>query len=429
MDNQIFTVRLPEIGEGVVEGEVIEWLKQVGDAVKQDEPVVVVMTDKATVELPAPYPGVLVKQYFRVGEISIRDKPLYDIQLEANTLSLSSEGQQEKETVEEKSSKSSKSSIDISTSQQENKPTCPAAEKKSLDKDIDLSANQKALATPKVRGLAKELGVDLNSLTGTGKEGRISKEDLKNHLFPKSAEPYKTPPLHLPDDEEQPLIGIRGLMAKKMAEGHANIPQFSYFEQVEATRLVQLRTNSKEKAAKESINLSYMPFFIRALSLTIKQFPLMNSCVDTPSAKIILHKQHNVGIAMASSQGLIVPVLKGVQEMSLEEIIKAYEALKVKSSQGKLTSSDMKEATITITNFGVLEGAGIWATPMIHYPEVAILGLARIRKEPVVRNNEIVIRDILPLSWSFDHRIIDGEVAVSISHFYHNLIRDPASLI
>jgi pyruvate dehydrogenase E2 component (dihydrolipoamide acetyltransferase) len=418
MSNQIFTVCLPEIGEGVVEGEVIEWLKQIGDLVKQDEPVVVVMTDKATVELPAPYPGVLVKQYYRVGEISIRDKPLYDIQLDAALPS--HKNQKENEKVGEQF-------IGKSPFPLEREPLCQTEDTFSLDSS--LHENKTALATPKVRDLAKKLGVNLDDLTGSGKEGRITQQDLKNYLSISPEKVHKTSLLYLSDDNEQHLIGIRGLMAKKMAEGHANIPQFSYFEQVEATRLVQLRANMKEGAAQQGINLSYMPFFIRALSLTIKQFPLMNSCVDIPSAKIIIHKQHNIGIAMASQQGLIVPVLKGVHNMSLEEIIKSYEALKTKSTLGKLTPNDMKDATITITNFGVLDGAGIWATPMIHYPEVAILGLARIRKEPVVRNNEIAIRDILPLSWSFDHRIVDGEMAVSISHFYHNLIRDPASLV
>lgn len=414
--DQIFTVRLPEIGEGVVEGEVIEWLKQVGDSLKQDEPVVIVMTDKATVELPAPHPGTLVKQYYQVGEISIKDKPLYDIKLD-NPIS-SFEKQKDNLAPEAQFSK------EKTSSKSENK-VCHDLFKK----DDDLY--QKPLATPKVRGLAKELGIDLHHLKGSGKEGRISNEDLKNYISKTSQESlqHKTLSLHLPDDEEVPLMGIRGLMSKKMAEGHFHIPQFSYFEQVEATRLVQLRTNSKGRAEKEGIQLSFMPFFIRALSLTIKQFPLMNSCVDMPSTKIIMHRQHNIGIAMASPQGLIVPVLKGVQEMSMEEIIKSYEVIKMKASNSKLTSNDMKEATITITNFGVLDGAGMWATPMIHYPEVAILGVARIRKEPVVRNDEVVVRDILPLSWSFDHRIIDGELAVSISHFYHNLIRDPASLV
>lgn len=421
MEKKIVTVPLPEIGEGVIEGEVIEWLKQVGDPVRQDEPVVVVMTDKATVELPAPCPGVVIKHYFQVGEISIRDKPLYDIEVDGTTIS----AKEDKETLR----RDSQAIGDKFTSECKKRSSNASKSVNKQKNQIDTSnIHEKVLATPKVRGAAKKLDIDLNLIKGTGKDGRISYDDIKSHVANTQSRP-KIPLLHLHDDEEQPLMGIRGLMAKSMAEGHAHIPQFSYFEQVEATRLVQLRENSKEKAAKEQINLSYMPFFIRALSLTLQQFPLMNSCVDVDAAKIIIHKQHNIGIAMASSQGLIVPVLKGVQNMTLEEIIKAYEALKIKASTGKLSSNDMKEATITITNFGVLDGAGIWATPMIHYPEVAILGVARIRKEPVVRNDEVVVREILPLSWSFDHRIIDGELAVSISHFYHNLIRDPAVLV
>lgn len=417
MDNDIFTVRLPDIGEGVVEGEVIEWLKNVGDALKQDEPVVVVMTDKATVELPAPYPGTLSKQYYRVGEISIKDLPLYDIKLS--------------EAAVQVSKKKSAPPNDETARPNEVKAESPSTTRLPCAKsEISASEGSKVLANPKVRGLAKELGIDIDSISGTGKEGRVSKDDLMGHHQNISRTvPSASPILQFADDEEQPLLGIRGLMARKMAETHSQIPQFSYFEQVEATHLIQLRQNFKDKALGEGIQLSYMPFFIRALSLAIKRFPLINSCVDMQRAKIFVHKQHNIGIAMASSQGLIVPVLKSVQEMNLEEIIKAYDALKSKASAGKLSPSDMKEATITISNFGVLEGSGIWATPMINYPEVAILGMARIRKEPVIRNNEIVIRDILPLSWSFDHRIIDGEMAVSISHYYNTLIRDPAFLL
>lgn len=417
MEQNIFTVRLPDIGEGVVEGEVIEWLKKVGDPVKQDEPVVVVMTDKATVELPAPYPGTLSKQYYGVGEISIKDQPLYDIQLESAAVP---KAQKQTATSEKKAATQQIERVPQETQKQ-------VAVESHTERQI---VSSQVLATPQVRGLAKELGIDINSLRGTGKDGRVIKEDLALHTREGSHKPeFHSPLLHLEDDEEQPLFGIRGLMAKKMTEGHALIPQFSYFEQVEATHLIQLRQNFKDKAAKEGINLSYMPFFIRALSMNIKRFPLINSCVDMGASKIIVHKQHNIGIAMASPQGLIVPVLKGVQDMNLEDVIKAYAALKIKANAGKLTSSDMKEATITITNFGVLEGSGIWATPMINYPEVAILGMARIHKEPVVRNHEIVIRDILPISWSFDHRIIDGELAVSISHHFNTLIRDPAVLL
>lgn len=404
MDNEIFTVMLPDIGEGVVEGEVVEWLKQVGDRVKQDEPVVVVMTDKATVELPAPYPGILSKQYYRPGEISIKDQPLYDIKLDS-PMSLP------KEAVKMEGS--------LAFNQKESS--------RSVQQKTTVG---KTLATPKMRGLAKELSVDIDTVMGTGKGGRVDIDDLRRHCASDVVHNGRpSPVLHLSDDEEIPLIGIRGLMAKKMAESHQHIPQFSYFEQVEAVHLIQLRRNFTSKATEEGIQLSYMPFLIRALSMTLQRFPLLNSCVDMAAAKVFLHKQHNIGIAMATSQGLIVPVLKGVQDMNLEELIHAYDSLKHKTSANKLVPDDMKEATMTITNFGVLEGDGKWATPIINYPEVAILGAARIRKEPVVRNHEVVIRDMLPLSWSFDHRVIDGELAVAISHHYSTLIRNPAPLL
>jgi pyruvate dehydrogenase E2 component (dihydrolipoamide acetyltransferase) len=394
MEGKVYTFCLPDIGEGVVEGEVVEWLKKVGDRVAQDEPVVVVMTDKATVELPAPYPGEIKKQYYKPGETAIKDKPLYDILLD--------EGQV------------------VST---ETKPKeVEAISKPVFGQGQGQGQGQGVKAIPKVRHEAKEWNIDIDQLTGTGADGRITEEDLHHALAEKKEMPV---PKHLEGDDEQSLVGVRGLMAKKMDETH--IPQFSYFEQADAVHLVQLRQKMQDKAGEEGIKLSFMPFFIRALSLTIKQFPQLNASMDIQGGKVLLHKQHNIGIAMASPQGLIVPVLKGVQTMTLNELIRAYEAMK--SKVGKLTPDDMKDGTITISNFGVLGGEGMWATPMIMEPEVAILAVAKIRKASVVKGEQAVIRDIVPLSWSFDHRLIDGELAAKISHFYCELIKNPASLL
>jgi pyruvate dehydrogenase E2 component (dihydrolipoamide acetyltransferase) len=411
MAEDIYTFNLPDIGEGVVEGEVVEWLKKEGDSVKQDEPVVIVMTDKATVELPSPFPGVLSKQYYQPGQIAIKDKPLYDLRLEGAVLRQKTEEPKPSVPAIEEEKKRSSTAEERSIDQ----PSRAAEEKTS----------SKMLATPKVRRLAAEMGMDLAKISGSGPEGRVLPEDLKKNALTSPAAPL----IHFEDDEEQPLIGIRGMMAKKMDQGKARLSQFSYFEQVDVTRLIQLRQNMKEKAAQEGIHLSYMPFFVRALTMTIRQYPVINSSVDLQSGKILLHKQHNIGIAIASPQGLIVPVLKGVQEMNLEEIIRAYETLKSKALAGKLAPNDHKDATITLSNFGVLGGEGLWATPMISDPEVAILAVARIHKAPVVKSEEIVVRDILPLSWSFDHRIIDGELAAVISHYYSTLLRDPAFLL
>jgi pyruvate dehydrogenase E2 component (dihydrolipoamide acetyltransferase)/2-oxoisovalerate dehydrogenase E2 component (dihydrolipoyl transacylase) len=399
---KIHTVNLPDIGEGVVEGEVIEWLKQVGEPVAQDEPVVIVMTDKATVELPAPCPGILSKQYFKVAEIAIKDKPLYDIE--------TSEESEEKVVVKEITPIQIADTF-VKESIKEEKPNTDSV-----------------LAIPLVRKMAKEMGIELKDLQGTGKNGRITVEDLKNYKQQPSFS-FPEHPLHLPGDEEIPVVGVKSLMAKKMMESKTHIPQFSFFEQLDATRLVKLKEKFKEEASKVSVKVTYMPFILRALSLTLTAYPEVNSSFDMGKNQLIIHKPHHIGIAITSAHGLIVPVLKNVQNMGINEIIRAYEDLKSRAEANKLLPSEMKESTITVTNFGVFGGGVEFATPIINYPEVAILGVARIQKEPAVKNDTLIIRDTLHLSWSFDHRVIDGDMAARFSHHLASLLQNPASLL
>jgi pyruvate dehydrogenase E2 component (dihydrolipoamide acetyltransferase) len=354
--SDIFTVNLPDIGEGVVEGEVIQWLKKVGEPIKQDEPVVIVMTDKATVELPAPKPGKLAKQYIEPGQKATLHKPLYDIEL----------------------------GVEV----------------------------KKVLATPATRRLAREKGININLATASGKDGRVTPQDLA---------PQKS--------SEESLIGIRKLMAEKMAESKRIIPHFSYFEEVEVSRLVKLRENFKKKGESQKIQVTYIPFFIRALSLTIQKFPIINSFIDMQAKKILYHESHNIGIAMSTDLGLIVPVIKNVQKLSLEETIKAYEEIKAHATANKLQPSDMKDATITISNFGAFGNGGLWATPIINVPEVAILAINKIQKRPHVKGEELQVSDMLNLSWSFDHRVIDGNLASQISHYFAGLVHNPGSLL
>lgn len=399
MSNKIFTVNMPDIGEGVMEGEVIEWLKQPNDHLNQDEPVVIVMTDKATVELPAPHPGKLVKQYYQPGQMAIKDKPLYDIELTAETVKTP-------ETVRK----------------------TPVKHPLETFKTPIPSKTEKALAAPATRKLARDMGIDINLLQGTGKEGRVTNDDvLKAQINTPKATPGNI--LRFSDDQEVPLIGIRNQMAKKMADAKRNIPHFSYFEQVDATRLVQLRQSFKEEAAKEGISVTYMPFIIKAVSLSLIQHPLVNSSLDQTKNSIVIHSQHNVGIAVTTPNGLIVPVLKGVQNMTLQQVIMAYEQLKTRALAGKLSPNDMKESTISISNFGVLGGGGLWATPIINPPEVAILAIAKIHKAPLVRNGALVVRDVLNLSWSFDHRVIDGDLAATFSYHLSTLLQNPAPML
>ena len=351
-----FSFLMPDIGEGVVEGEVVSWLKKVGDSVKKDEPILVLMTDKATVELPTPYAGTLEKIYYKAGDIAKKGLPLFDI-----------------------------ATGEIS--------------------------QEKPLASPSVRKQAQDLGIPLGSVKGTGPEGRILQKDLQY------------------DALDTPLTGIRRLMVKKMEESHAHIPPFSYFEPADATRLVQLKDKMSPEALKEGLKLTFMPYFIKALSLTLIKHPLANSSLDEEKLSVKEHTSHHIGIAMKTPLGLIVPVIKNVEKMTLAEIIRAYDALKQKAQNNQLLPSDMKGATITITNFGALSQGADYATPIINYPEVAILGLAHIHKEPVVRSDALAIAEILHCSWSFDHRVIDGEAASAISRTFVKLIENPASLL
>jgi len=400
-----FVVTFPDIGEGVHEGEIIEWLKKEGDLLSQDEPVVVVMTDKATVELPAPHPGKLMKQHYQPGQVAVKDTPLYEIEL--------SEGHDDITSP--------------TVAQESNVNVAPVSKKPSASsiKPIqnDRPKGGSALAIPQVRRLASDLGIDIDQVQGSGKDGRVTLTDL--HAQGKV--PLSTV-LPMPDDEVVQVIGIKKMMAKKMAESKSNIPHFSYFETADATRLIQLRQHVKHEAKEEGLHLTYMPFIIRALSFCIKAYPLLNSSYDAETCQLHLHKQHNVGIAMSTPLGLIVPVLKGVETMSMSQVAHAYEELIDRARTSKLLASDMKDATITVSNYGTA-GHGRWATPIINFPEAAILAVAKIHQQPIVRDGQIVVSNGMNLSWSFDHRVIDGDLAVHISDSFCKLLQNPAQLL
>lgn len=378
---------MPDIGEGVVEGEVVSWLKKEGDALKKDEPVLVLMTDKATVELPTPHAGVLKKIYYQPGQIAKKDLPLFDVEVQ--------------EAI--------------------SAPKIKPVEESAPSPKISVRSHSKVQAAPPVRKLARDLGISLEGIQGTGKEGRILKEDLKAKAG--------SPLWHLPGDTETPLIGIKNLMAKKMSESHALVPPFSYFGKADATRLLEMQEKMVPEAAVRAVKLTLTPFFLKALSLTLLQFPDANSSLDTQANRIVVHTQQNIGIAMTTPLGLIVPVLKGVEKLSLPDLILAFEALKEKAKTNHLAPSDMKEATITLSNVGALPGGGTYATPVINPPEAAILALSRIQKEPVAFHNAVALHDILYCSWSFDHRIIDGDMASRVSAAFIKLIENPAGLL
>lgn len=410
MAEKLVTVTLPDIGEGVVEGEVIRWLKHVGDSIGRDEPVVVVMTDKATVELPAPVAGTLAATYYPEGAIALVGRPLYAI---APAVSAEVESPKMATAV-------AASSAHALTPAPTPPPRLSIATMPSVEVDVEV---KRPLALPSTRHLAKKLGIELSAVTATGSDGRITDEDLRSFMqqHKETVTEFK--------GEGEVLTGVKRAMFVKMARAKEAIPHFSYFERVDATRLIQLRSHLMEEAAAEGIHLTYMPLFLKALSLTLSRYPLLNSSVDADHYTVYKHASHNIGIAIATERGLIVPVLHHVENMTLALLIRSYEVLKHKAHQGTIAPEEMRQGTITISNFGVLGGEGVWATPIINPPEVAILAVAKITPLPVARGGDVVVRNLLPLSWSFDHRIIDGAMAAAASHYFAQLLYNPAMLL
>lgn len=394
--SQTYTFILPDIGEGNHEGEVVSWLKQVGDKIEENQPIVVILTDKAAVELPSPYAGTLIKQHYHAGQLAITGNPLYDLEI----------------------------SSDIALKFQQDKTPARSLHVQNVYLQETFPSKDK-LALPSSRQLAKKLGIDLNLISGTGREGRVTEKDIeKFHLEQTSRSTQQ----HLPGDERFPITGIKHQMFRKMSESHQMIPQFSYFEQIDAAPLIQLRQAFNQKCAKGEQTITFMPYLIRALSLTILQYPILNSSVDVKNNQLIMHKQHNIGIAAKIASGLIVPVLKNIQDFSFEELLKNYQRLIDQIRVNEFQPADMKNGTITITNYGKF-GNGLWATPIINYPEVAILAIAKIQKQPFVRNEQLVATEVLNVSWSFDHRVIDGEDAALISNYFSKLIQNPYQLL
>jgi pyruvate/2-oxoglutarate dehydrogenase complex dihydrolipoamide acyltransferase (E2) component len=334
--------KMPDIGEGVEEGEVVAWLKKEGELVKKDEPVLKLMTDKATVELPSPFVGRVVKLYYREGEIAKKGLPLYEV-----------------EVGEE-------------------------------------ASPHPVLASPQVRHIAQEKGINLTEIHGSGSEGRILPQDLEKG---KKLEEVQVTPLH----------GIPLAMALHMSESKQKTPHFSYFDQADAEKLL-----AKEKEGK----IGFMPYFLKAITEVLGEFPLLNSSYDAEKRGVIFHPHHHIGIAIASPQGLIIPVLKNVETLSFSQISENYRKLIEAAKGEKLAPEDFKGATFTLSNFGALSPRGKFATPIIPYPQAGILATARIQPQPAVYNGQLTVRNLLNCSWSFDHRLIDGKLAAQISESF-----------
>jgi len=377
---RIVTVNLPDIGEGVVEGEVVEWLKKVGDSLGQDEPVVIVMTDKATVELPSPEPGILKEVFWKVGEMAITGKPLY---------SIATAGKAEK--VEEV-----KKEAEIAVS----KTATPERCKK-----------DKVLAAPATRQLAKMLGVHLEELIPSGSQGEVTVEDVRGSISLKGAKKN----FQKEGDQVVPLRGIQWLMADTMIKSHSEVPQFTYVIAHDPTPL--------KKARESKTGVTLTVFFMKAWALVAKEFPLLNASVDADKKEIYLHPSVDLGIAVDTKEGLLLPVIKGVDKLPFTDLVKQFDIIKDGARSGTLAPESMRGGTLSISNFGTL--GGVLGTPLIPYGQTAILGIGKMEQVPVVRNGQIEIGYKQYLSISCDHRIIDGGMAARAAEKLVALLATP----
>jgi len=415
-----FEFKLPDIGEGIHEGEILKWFVKEGDHIKEDDPLCEVQNDKAVVEIPSPVEGNVLKIKVAEGEVAVVGDPLISIDAEG----YESESDEDEEVEEEK--------VESATEVAE-KP------EKIKEDDTEIDPNKRVIAMPSVRKYARENDVNIQEVTGSGKNGRILKEDIDAFLqgdvidssvaseqtgvaAEEKTQPTVTVQGEYPETREK-MTGIRRAIAKAMVNSKTKAPHVTLMDEIDVTELVAHRNRFKEVAAEQDIKLTFLPYVVKALISASKKFPILNAAVDDETEEIVQKHYYNIGIAADTEKGLLVPVVKDADRKSLFEISKDINELAEKARSGKLTAEEMKGASNTITNIGSVGGQ--WFTPVLNYPEAVILGVGRIQEKPIARNGEVVVAPVLALSLSFDHRIVDGATGQQALNQIKRILNDP----
>ncbi len=398
--------KLPDIGEGVQEGEITKWFVQTGDAVKENDPLVEVMTDKVTVQIPSPTTGRILELRGKEGET---------VQVGSVLVVFGEAG----EAAPPKAPAAAPA------------PAAPAPAPPPPPPSRDVMGEP--LAAPAVRRLAKELGVDLAGIRGTGPGGRVLEDDVRKAKAGPSpaATPARLPRPAMPaapaaGEERVPIHGLRKRIYDKMSKSKSTAAHFTYVEEVDMSQLVGLRDHLKDQGERKGAHLTYMPFVIKAVVAALKEYPTLNASVDDERQEIVIKHAYNIGMATATDEGLTVVVIHEADRRGLWDLAKEVERLAEAARERKLSLQEVQGSTFTITSLG--KEGGILATPIINWPEVAILGIHKIEKRPVVRDDHIVIRDMMYVSCSFDHRVIDGHVGAAFVQSVRKYLEHPAML-
>ncbi|MGD9761666.1 MAG: dihydrolipoamide acetyltransferase family protein [Candidatus Izemoplasmatales bacterium] len=417
----MYKFKFADIGEGIHEGKILEYNFKVGDMIKEGDTLVVIETDKVNAEIPIPVAGKIVELGPKVGEIVHVGENLAVID-EGNDSADSPEKKDDDYSENDEAGVVGKLEVsdDVIASSYENA-------------DIE-NIEKRVLATPVARKLASDLGVDIKVIKGTGEHGRVLRTDIENQkennpkLINIEKKQLEIPTTKVGDgDRREKISTLRKSIVKAMTLSKQIIPHTTLIDELEISELVAFRNEYKEMAKTHGVKLTYMAFIIKALAKSIKEYPIFNSSFDQENEEIIYRNNINIGIAVDTPDGLIVPNIKNADKLSLFEIANEVERLASLAKERKIQLQDLQNGTITITNFGAFDA--ISGTPVIKYPEVAILGVGKIMKKPVVIDDEIVIRDIVPLSLTFDHRIIDGADGGRFMIAYKKYLRNPLLLL
>jgi pyruvate dehydrogenase E2 component (dihydrolipoamide acetyltransferase) len=419
-----FDFYMPDIGEGVIEGEIVAWKVKVGDRVKLDQPLVEVMTDKATVELPSPRAGTITQINYKDGDICPVGKVLVVIEDEG----------------------AAAAGADARPPGGNGHPAAThAAPAQPGIEVVDATAGRaRVLATPATRRLARELGVPLGHVPATGKHGRVTSDDVRRYqanggaaapqapapapaLAPQARAPISIPkPAAGYEEERIPLRGMRKRIAESMARSVQTAAHFTYVEEIDMTELVAVRERAKARAAERGVKLNYLPFIIKAVVSGLKKWPQLNASLDEATQEIVRKKYYHVGIAAQGPQGLVVTVVRDADRRSIFDLSREVDRLGEAVRANTATREELTGSTFTISSLGKL--GGVLATPIINFPEVAVLGVHKIEERPAVRGGQIVARHLMNLSISVDHRLADGWDGAMFLQDVKALLEDPTTM-
>ena len=407
--------KLPDVGEGVVEGEIVKWNVKPGDTVKEDEPLVELMTDKATVAIPSTVNGKVVSTTGKPGDMIPVGSELIVFEVDGEG---TSEPEPEPEPEREPEPEPEP--------EPQAKPEPVAVSSPAPVISQPTSSGTRPLASPAVRRRAREAGVDLSSVSGTGPAGRISHDDLDSFISGGGRLAAVQSGVKLTGVEEHPVIGLRRKIAEKMSISKRNAAHFSYFEEVDVTELENLRQHLNATRSDNQPKLTYLPFIIQGLIKSVRKFPQCNAIYDEEKGVVMRHEAVHVGISTQTDDGLMVPVIKHAEARDVWDT--ANELVRVTSSAREKTATidELTGSTITITSLGAMGGLG--ATPIINHPEVSIVSIHAARDRAVVRDGEVVVRKMMNVTSSFDHRIVDGYDGALLIQELKSMLEYPAKI-